>query len=242
MLYTASAVDPGPRWPAEAVVLSVTRAAGSAFAPSAELLADFTAGRAGWRQFERRYTAEMRARYREDPRLWIDLVEQAAFEVGDVILMCDECGPHRPGAGEAFARCHRRLLKALLLAVATDRGLMVDPDTDALDRTLLEVRRKAVLAAEGFPLTCPVCRRPAGGGRSPATRSASVSVSAPDHVLSVISTFTPVPRARRARRGRSCEKVPPLQSRGGELVRVAARRRPGTATGPIRATSTTAPE
>jgi hypothetical protein len=145
----------------EAVELDVTRAAGSAFAPSAALLADFTAGRVGWRQFERRYTEEMRARYREDSQLWIDLVEQAAFEVGDVILVCDECGPERPEAGEAFARCHRRLLKALLIAVAKDRGLMVDPDTDALDRTLLEVRRNEVLAAEGVPLTCPVCQRPA---------------------------------------------------------------------------------
>jgi hypothetical protein len=104
----------------------------------------------------------MRARYRADPQLWIDLVEQAAFEVGDVILVCGECGPERPGAGEASARCHRRLLKDLLIAVATDRGLMIDPDTDALDRTLLEARRREVLTAEGLPLTCPVCRRPAG--------------------------------------------------------------------------------
>ena len=35
----------------------VTRAAGSAFAPAAVLLTDFPDGRAGWRQFERRYTA-----------------------------------------------------------------------------------------------------------------------------------------------------------------------------------------
>ena len=48
--------------------------------------------------------------------------------------------------------------------------------------------------------------------------------------------------ARLVRHGRSCEAVPPLQWRGGELERVAARRRPGTATGPIRAASTTAPE
>jgi hypothetical protein len=43
----------------------------------------------------------MRALYRADPRLWIDLVEQAAFKVGDVTLSCDECGPELPGAGEA---------------------------------------------------------------------------------------------------------------------------------------------
>ena len=114
MLSTAPGADPAARRDSEAVVLHVTRAAGSAFAPSAELLADFTAGRLGWRQFERRYTEEMRALYRADPQLWIDLVEQAALDVGDVVLVCDECGPERPGAGEAFARCHRRLLKDLL--------------------------------------------------------------------------------------------------------------------------------
>ena len=108
----------------------------------------------------------MRARYREDPQLWIDLVEQAALGVGDVILVCTECGPERPEAGEASARCHRRLLKELLRAVATDRGLVVDPETDALDRTLLEARRREVLVAEGFPLICPVCRRPADTARA----------------------------------------------------------------------------
>ena len=165
MLYTAPAGDPATLRETEAVVLPVTRAAGSAFAPSAALLADFTAGRAGWRQFERRYTAEMRASYRADPQLWIDLVEQAALGVGDVVLVCGECGPERAGAGEAFARCHRRLLKELLVAVAADQGLLVDPDTDPLQRTLLEVRRKAVLAARGFPLTCPECHRPADTAR-----------------------------------------------------------------------------
>jgi hypothetical protein len=144
MLHTAPTTGPEARRGAETLVLAVTRVAGSAFAPSAALLADFAAGRAGWRQLERRYTAEMRARYRADPQLWIDLVGQAAFGVGDVVLVCDECGPERPGAGEAFVRCHRRLLKDLLVAVVTDRGIVVDPDTDALDRTLLEARRKAV--------------------------------------------------------------------------------------------------
>ena len=82
MLYTAPKSDPEAWRGAEVVVLSVTRTAGSAFAPSAALLADFTAGRAGWRQFERRYTDEMRECYREEPQLWIDLVEQAALGAG----------------------------------------------------------------------------------------------------------------------------------------------------------------
>jgi hypothetical protein len=64
MLSTAPAEDPDASRATETVVLPVTRAAGSAFAPSAALLADFTAGRAGWRRFERRYPEEMRARYR----------------------------------------------------------------------------------------------------------------------------------------------------------------------------------
>src|SRR5215211_600319 len=127
MLYTAPNAASSARPDSEVVVLPVTRAAGSAFAPSAALRADFTAGRAGWRQFERRYTDEMRACYREDSQLWIDLVEQAALGVGDVVLVCGECGPERPGAGESLVRCHRRLLKELLRAVATDRGLVVDP-------------------------------------------------------------------------------------------------------------------
>jgi hypothetical protein len=170
MLSTAPALAPAARRGPEAVVLPITRAAGSAFAPSAGLLADFTAGRCGWRRFERRYTEEMRTLYRADPQLWIDLVEQAALEEGDVVLVCDECGPERPEAGEALARCHRRVLKALLLAVAADRGLVVDPDTDALDRTLLESRRREVLIAEGLPLTCPVCTRPADTARAIAGR------------------------------------------------------------------------
>jgi Protein of unknown function, DUF488 len=166
MLSTAPRADPAARSDSEAVVLSVTRAAESAFAPSAALLADFTAGRAGWRQFERRYTEQMRALYRADSRLWIDLVEPAASDVGDVILVCDECSPEGPGADEAFAWCHRRLLKDLLIAVARDRGLVSDPATDELNRTLLEARRKEVLAAEGFPLTCPLCARPADAARA----------------------------------------------------------------------------
>ena len=166
MLYTAPAVDQVPRRGPETVVLPVTRAAGSAFAPSAGLLADFAAGWTGWRRFERRYTEEMRALYRADPQLWIDLVEQAALDAGDVVLVCGECGPERPGAGEALARCHRRLLKALLVAVAAERGLVLDPDTDDLQATLLEARRKRVLVAEGVPLTCPICRRPADTARA----------------------------------------------------------------------------
>jgi hypothetical protein len=54
MRSTAPTVDPEARRDSAAVVRPVTRAAGSAFAPSAVLLTDFPDGRAGWRQFERR--------------------------------------------------------------------------------------------------------------------------------------------------------------------------------------------
>jgi hypothetical protein len=170
MLYAAHKADREVRYGAKAVVLRVTRAAGSAFAPSAGLFAGSAAGRLGWRQVERRHTEEMRALYRADPRLWFDPVEQAALDAGDVVLVCGECGPERPEAGEALAHCHRRLLKGLLVAVAADRGLMVDPDADDLQVALLQARRTAVLAAEGVPLTCPVCGRPAVTARAIARR------------------------------------------------------------------------
>jgi hypothetical protein len=150
MLYTASRSDPASH---RGTVLDVRPAAGSPFAPSAGLLADLAAGRCGWRRFEQRYTAEMRALYRRDRALWTDLAEQAAL--ADVTLVADAPGD------EGTVRCHRRILKALLVAVAGDRGLLVDPETDGLQAALLEARRREVLGAAGLPLICPVCRRPA---------------------------------------------------------------------------------
>ena len=153
MLYAACRADrPAHR----GTVLEVDRPGASAFAPSPGLHADLVSGRAGWRRFERCYTAEMRTLYRRDRDLWIELVEQAAVE--DVTLA---------GAARGHARtvrCPRRVLFDLLVAVAADRGLLVDPETDALQVTLLEVRRREVLVAAGLPLTCPVCRRPASAG------------------------------------------------------------------------------
>jgi hypothetical protein len=96
-----STIDPAARRDTESIALPVTRAAGSAFAPSAALLADFGAGHDGGRQVERRYTEEMRTSYRTDPWRWIDLVERVAFEVGDVVPVWDECGPERPAAAPA---------------------------------------------------------------------------------------------------------------------------------------------
>ena len=59
MLHTACRHDPGAH---RGTVLDVA-APTSAFAPSTELQANVAAGRCGWRQLERRYTAEMRTRY-----------------------------------------------------------------------------------------------------------------------------------------------------------------------------------
>ena len=115
----------------------------------------------------------MRALYRADPQLWIDLVEQAALEGGDVVLVCDECGPERPEAGEALVRCHRRVLRALLVSVATARGLLVDFLTDDLRRNAAGGAGTAVLAAEGRPLTCPVCQR--AGGHLPGSSAAGMA-------------------------------------------------------------------
>ena len=153
MLYAACRADrPAHR----GTLLEVDRPGASAFAPSPGLHADLVSGRAGWRRFERCYTAEMRTLYRRDRDLWIELVEQAAVE--DVTLAGAARGDART------VRCPRRVLFDLLVAVAADRGLLVDPETDALQVTLLEVRRREVLVAAGLPLTCPVCRRPASAG------------------------------------------------------------------------------
>jgi uncharacterized protein YeaO (DUF488 family)/endogenous inhibitor of DNA gyrase (YacG/DUF329 family) len=153
MLYTASRHAPSAH---RGTVLDVAAPA-SAFAPSPELAADVATGRCGWRQLERRYTAEMREHYRADPELWIDLVEQAAVE--DVTLAGE---PRAPEGDEGRVRCHRRVLYDLLCAVAKDVGVWIDPEIEEIDRALLEMRRKEVMRERGLPLTCPVCSRPAG--------------------------------------------------------------------------------
>jgi hypothetical protein len=150
MLSTASRAAAASR---PGIVVDVTAAGGGPFAPSAALEAALRSRRIGWRQFERAYTEEMRTLYRRDKALFVDLVEQAAEM--DVILV----GAF--GDDEGTVWCARRLLKGMLLEVAWDRGLRIDLDTEGLDVQLLEIRRKEVLAAEGLPLGCPVCHRPA---------------------------------------------------------------------------------
>src|SRR5215207_3509925 len=99
----------------------------------------------------------MRALYRRDTTLFVDLVEQAVEM--DVVLV----GAAEPPVegDEDTVWCARRLLRDMLLEVAWDRGVLIDPDLEGLEVPLLEIRRKEVLAAEGLPLECPVCRRPA---------------------------------------------------------------------------------
>jgi uncharacterized protein YeaO (DUF488 family) len=157
MRYTASRHAPSAYRGTALDVASPT----SALAPSAELAAAGAAGRCGWRQRERRYTAEMRGRYRQDPQLWIDLVEQAAVEG---VTMVGE--PQAPDGDESHVRCHRRILYDLRCAVAKDAGVWVDPDIEELDRALLEMRRKAVMRERCLPLTCSVCARPADTARA----------------------------------------------------------------------------
>ena len=153
MLFTAAKSDPSKHG---STVPDVGRPE-SVFAPTAELQADVDAGRCGWRQLERRYTEAMRARYRADPQVWVELAEQAAAE--DVTLVGEARGPD---GDESRVRCHRRILYDLLCAVAKDVGVWVDPDMEEIDRSVLEMRRKEVMRERGFPLTCPVCSRPAG--------------------------------------------------------------------------------
>jgi hypothetical protein len=120
---------------------------------SAGLEGTLRSRRIGWRQVERAYTEEMRALYRRDKSLFVDLVEQAADVL--VTLVGELEGD------EDKVWCARRLLYDMLLEVAWDRGVLIDPDLEGLEGQLLEIRRKEVLAAEGLPLECPVCRRPA---------------------------------------------------------------------------------
>lgn len=144
-------------FPADSIIVDVTSTGGGPFAPSAELEDALRARRIGWRQFERAYTEEMRALYRRDKTLFVDLVEQAAEM--DVILV----GVVEPPVegDEDTVWCARRLLRDILLEVAWDRGVLIDPSLEGLEVQLLEIRRTEVLAAEGVPLECPVCRRPA---------------------------------------------------------------------------------
>ena len=76
----------------------------SAFSPSPGLRAGVAGGRCGGRQPGRRSTEEMGERYREDPRLWVDLVEQAAGE--DVTLVGGAPAPEGAERGEAAERLH----------------------------------------------------------------------------------------------------------------------------------------
>jgi hypothetical protein len=84
-------------------------------------------------------------------------VEQEAQQ--DVILVGELVGEEERGW------CARRPLRDVLVAVAWDRGLLIDIDTEDIDLPLLEIRRREVLAAEGAPLTRPVCRWPANAER-----------------------------------------------------------------------------
>ena len=82
------------------------------------------AGRATWGGYERRYTAEMRDQWRRDPDVCLALVEQAT--AGDATLVCYERG------GEVTVRCHRRLLKGMLLTVAERVGAEIAPSAHAM--------------------------------------------------------------------------------------------------------------
>jgi uncharacterized protein YeaO (DUF488 family) len=119
MLYTARKFDkPAHRGKA----IEVTRTRRNFFAPSQELLDDYKSGRDDWDAFEKRYLAEIRARYRDEPQPFHDLVERAARE--DVTLTCWEKG------NEDTIHCHRRLLRDVLREIAQERGLNITPPAE----------------------------------------------------------------------------------------------------------------
>jgi uncharacterized protein YeaO (DUF488 family) len=118
VLYTARKFDKAA-WRGTAIEVSRTRK--SFFAPSQELFDDYKAGRADWAAYERRYAAELRAKFAENPQPFLDLIDRAARE--DVTLTCWEKGD------EDTVRCHRRLLRDFLADLARDRGREILPQT-----------------------------------------------------------------------------------------------------------------
>ena len=116
MLYTARKFDKAA-WHGTALEVSRTRR--SFFAPSQALLDDYKAGRADWTAYERRYAAELRAEFAENPQPFLDLIDRAARE--DVTLTCWEKGD------EDTVRCHRRLSRDFLAELARERGLDILP-------------------------------------------------------------------------------------------------------------------
>lgn len=130
MLFTANRFD---RAAHRGTVLDVTRTTGSIFAPSPALLADYKAGRCDWPGYTRRYREEMRALWRREPQVFLDLVTQAA--ASDVTLTCWE---RAPDGDERRVQCHRRLLWEYLVAIGLRVGAVLDPDTDDLTRAALE--------------------------------------------------------------------------------------------------------
>jgi hypothetical protein len=127
MIYTAERTEE-----TSGTALTVER---SAFSPTPALMRDWLGRRVSREQFEREYRQQLRGFYRSDPRVWVELVEQAAVE--DVWLV-----------GEPVVA---QLLRECLIRVGVERGLPLDPDEDRLGRTLLESARMKVLAREGIP-------------------------------------------------------------------------------------------
>ncbi|MEW6682640.1 MAG: DUF488 family protein [Nitrospirota bacterium] len=84
---------------------------GRVFAPSEGLLAAYKAGRVSWDGYERRYRVEMETLAQRSPDLFLTLLRRP-----EVTLVCYEALP---------ARCHRRLLAALLARIAGEQGVQV---------------------------------------------------------------------------------------------------------------------
>jgi uncharacterized protein YeaO (DUF488 family) len=122
VLYTANRFDATAH---RGAVVDVSRTARSVFAPSAALLGDYKAGRCAWPQYERRYRDELRALWRRDRQVFLDLIAQAA--AGDVTLTCWERGD------EDTVQCLRRLLADILCTIARAQRICIEPDVDDLE-------------------------------------------------------------------------------------------------------------
>jgi uncharacterized protein YeaO (DUF488 family) len=79
------------------------------FAPSWEIVLGLKDGKITWQQYVERYTKLMRKSYKNNTKRWMEVINQ-----DKVILLCYCANPDR---------CHRSLLKDMLIKVAEFNGI-----------------------------------------------------------------------------------------------------------------------
>ncbi len=83
-----------------------------AFAPTWDMVMGFKNGTISWEEYERQYTALMRQSYAQNTARWL-----AVLALDEVTLVC-YCRDDQ--------ECHRRLLAAMLAAVAKKHNIPVE--------------------------------------------------------------------------------------------------------------------